>query len=382
MRKGVINYTKYKKFNVRTPKGLIMEGPPGNGKTLLAKCFSGEIDIGFIAVSGSQFQEKYVGVGSSRIRELFKLANANKPCIIFIDEIDALGRKRSTDENSNNHERDSTLNELLVNLDGFQDSNGVFLIGSTNRADLLDSALTRPGRIDKSVYIGIPDSKTRREIIKIHIIGKPYDSSLNLDKLTDITQGCSGAQIENVLNEAMLLALRDNREIITFSDIEFIVNRVLVGWQSTENEYSQKALYQIAIHEIGHAMVGLLVSDYNNLIKVTLNSWSPKTPGFTLFEIETDNIKTRAKLFSHLMVLLGGRIAEELFFDFSYTTTGASHDLEQVKKVAEMMICEYGMGMKLIFGPTNSEKTRESIDDEIEQLMAEIEIRISEMPEV
>jgi cell division protease FtsH len=359
------NFDKYKKFNVRTPKGLIFEGPPGNGKTLLAKCFSGEINSSFIAVSGSQFLEKYVGVGSSRIRELFTLAYENKPCIIFIDEIDAVGRKRS-DESSSNVERDNTLNELLVALDGFKSTEGVFLIGATNRIDLLDNALTRPGRIDKSIYIGLPNKLARSAIIDIHIKGKPCNC-IDKDTLLEMTQGFSGAQIENFINEAMLYALRNDREEILLSDLNHVVNRILTGSQSTENDISEDTLFRISIHEMGHAIVGML-TDHSKLIKVVLNLWSPKNPGYTLFETNDDmNIYTKETLMAHLMVLFGGRIAEEEFFDKSITT-GASHDLEEARKLAENMVTRYGMGTSSIY-PHSSDKYKEAVDDEVLEIL-------------
>jgi len=364
------NYEKYSKFNVRPPKGLILEGPPGNGKTLIAKSFCGEIDVGFIPVSGAQFQEKYVGVGASRVRELFKLAKDNTPCVVFIDEIDAIGRQRSSSGESHNSERDSTLNELLVSLDGFKSNNGVFVMGATNRIDLLDTALTRPGRIDKKVFIGNPDRKTREAILSIHIQGKPYEKNVNLNYLIELTNGFSGAQIENFLNEAMLYALRNNREMMHLQDLEIIANRILTGWQSTENKLSEEMLYQVAIHEMGHALVGLF-TNYKKLIKVTINLWSPKSLGYTLFEPDENdgNLITKEKLINELMVLLGGRIAEEIFFD-NKISSGASHDLQQTIALAENMITKLGMGHKLIM-PHGSEKYKELIDKETDDLINE-----------
>jgi cell division protease FtsH len=362
----LLNYTKYEKYNVRVPKGLILEGPPGNGKTILTRAFSGEINIGFIPVSGSQFQEMYVGVGASRVRELFKFADENKPCIIFIDEIDAIGRKRSTDAESSTSERDSTLNELLVGLDGFKSSNGIFLIGATNRIDLLDSALVRPGRIDKKIYVGNPDKKTRKEIIKIHLKGKPYEENLSIDKLVELTNGFSGAEIENLLNEAMLYALREGRDKIVKNDIEIITNRILTGWQIMENKLSEEMIKQVAIHEIGHALVSIF-TNYKKILKVTINLWSPKALGFTLFEESPNNIiSTKENLFKEIMVLLGGRVAEEIFYG-DKISSGAVDDFHRVKNIIQRMVLDYGMGTNL-FLPQNSDKYKEKIDLETENI--------------
>jgi cell division protease FtsH len=359
----LVNHEKYKDYNIRIPKGLILEGPPGNGKTLLAKGLAGEANASFITVSGSEFQEKYVGVGASRVRELFELAKENIPCILFIDEIDAIGRKRSSDSESSNAERDSTLNQLLVNMDGFKSTPGIFIIGATNRADLLDSALLRPGRIDKRVYIGLPDSATREAILNIHIQGKPHDTSVNVLDLVEMTMGLSGAQIENLLNEAMLFAIRMDRNYFTQYDIDNVMNRIVAGWQPTEHNITNNMLEQIAIHEMGHAIVGLLAKQHSKMTKVLINLSSPQSPGYTVFEGSTAFLYTREALFEHLMILLAGRIAEEVFYNVS-VTTGAINDFEEALKLAEKMIIYYGMGRNLIF-PSLSEKYKERIDNEV-----------------
>ena len=363
----LVNYKDYTKYNVRIPKGLIMEGPPGNGKTLLAKCFSGEIDVAFIPVSGAQFQEKFVGVGAARVRELFELATKNVPCIIFIDELDALCRQRSM-EGSSNSEHDSTLNELLVNMDGFKSKPGIFIIGATNRVDLLDNAVTRPGRIDKKIYIGNPDVSTRTAILKIHMKGKPMDKSIPIEDLLQMTQGYSGAQIENLLNEAMLHALRDKRKEMSRADLETMSTRTLTGFQAVETKMTDEQLFQVAVHEMGHAFTAIL-TNYKKVIKVNIHLWSPKSLGFTLFETkEKENaLVGKDALMGEMMILLGGRVAEELFFG-EKITTGASHDIEQTKKIAEQMVLNWGMGTKVIY-PVGSDFYRAALDKEIDELI-------------
>jgi cell division protease FtsH len=361
------NYSKYNSYNVRIPKGLILEGPPGNGKTMLAKALAGEAKVGFISVSGSQFQDKYVGVGSGRIRELFELAKKNIPCIIFIDEIDALCRKRSGDGETSGSERDNTLNELLVAMDGFKNTSGIFVIGATNRADLLDDALLRPGRIDKRIFISNPDEKTRRAILNIHIQGKPYDESVIIDDLIETTNGFSGAQLENLLNEAMLNALRENRNKFTNVDIDLVLNKMMVGWQPNEHQFTSDIIDHIAIHELGHAVVGLLSKHHSKMTKIVINLSAPKSPAYTIFESSASNILTREALLEHLMILLSGRIAEEVIYGMS-VTTGAINDFEEALKLAQRMICYYGMGKYPIY-PSMSEKYKEKIDNEVSKLI-------------
>ena len=361
------NYSKYKGYNVRIQKGLILEGPPGNGKTMLAKGVSGETNIPCIVVSGSEFQEKYIGVGSAKVRELFDLAKHNKPCIIFIDEIDAIGRARSTDGESSSGERDSTLNELLIAMDGFNTESEIFVMGATNRVDLLDDALVRPGRIDKKIYVGNPDKITRKHVIEIHIQGKPYDNSVNIDELVDITEGLSCAEIENLLNEAMLFALRANRESINKTDIDITYNKLLTGWQSTEQEFSNTTVHQICIHEIGHVIMSLHSKEHPKFRKVSLNLHSPTTPGFTLFEKSSD-LKTMNELREHIMILLAGRIAEEMFYGNASVSTGAVNDFNEALKVATTMVTSYGADTNYVYS-SQSNKYSEKVDDEVNDII-------------
>ena len=363
------NYNKYAQYNVRIPKGLILEGPPGTGKTLIAKALAGESNCNFIAVSGADFQEKYVGVGPTRIKELFGLAKKNIPCIIFIDEIDAVGRKRSSDGESSSNERDNTLNALLVEMDGFKNNTGIFIVGATNRIDLLDNALIRPGRIDKKIYIGLPDTITREAIIDIHIKGKPYCDTILLSDLVEVTEGLSGAQIENLLNEAMLNALRMNLTSFCYKDFDFVMNKMMAGWQPVEHEFTSDIIDHIAIHEMGHAIMGILSKYHSKMSKVVINLSSPKSPGYTVFKSTTTSLYTREALFEHLMILLSGRIAEEVFYNVS-VTTGAINDFEEALKLAEKMVTYYGMGSNIIY-PSNSEKYKELIDNDVIRLLNE-----------
>ena len=361
------NYKKYKKYSVRAPKGLILEGPPGTGKTLFAKALAGESNCTFIAVSGSDFARKYVGEGSARIKKLFSLAKKNIPAIIFIDELDSIGRTRSGDSESASAERDNTLNSLLVELDGFKNLNGIFVVAATNRLDIIDSALLRPGRIDKKIKIDLPDYDARKTIIQIHIKGKPYDSTINLHDLTEMLEGLTGAQIENVLNEAMLLALRNNMDFFNLQDVNFVYDRMYVGWQPLNHEFNEDLINRIAVHEMGHAVVGILSQYHSKLNKVVINLSSPNSPGYTIFKPNKNKLYFKEALFEHLMILLAGRIAEEEIFGLSITT-GASNDLREVNKLATEMIEIYGMGTHIIY-PSFSEKYRNLKDDDIIKLI-------------
>lgn len=363
----LINYEKYKNYNIRVPKGLVLDGPPGTGKTLLAKAFATECNCSFIAVSGSDFQQKYVGVGQARIKELFELAKKNIPCIIFIDELDSVGKRRSSDGESSSSERDSTLNALLVEMDGFKNNTGVFVMGATNRIDLLDRALLRPGRFDKKIHIGLPDTKTRQAIVDIHLKGKPHDSSVKIEDFIESSEGLSGAEIENILNEAMLNALRLNNTVFTNDDLQHVSNKLVSGWQPNENELTEQMIRHTAVHEMGHAILAFLSKHYCKLVKVIINLSSPTMLGYTQLNTGILEIYTEEALLEQLMVLFGGRIAEELLCDKNITT-GASMDIKQAHDLAKRMVLVYGMGNVPVYA-FESEKYKEIIDNEVMNIL-------------
>jgi cell division protease FtsH len=281
--------------------------------------------------------------------------------------LDSIGRRRSSDGESSSSERDNTLNSLLVELDGFSKSNGIFVVSATNRIDVIDTALLRAGRIDKQIRLDLPDYEAREKIIQIYIKGKPYDDTILINDLTEMFQGFTGAQIENVLNEAMLFALRNNREIFNIDDINFIYDKTFAGWTPIPHKFDKNMLERIAVHEMGHAIVGYLSQYHSKLNKVVINLSSPNSPGYTLFIPDTNSVQLKESLFEHLMILLAGRIAEEEIFGVSITT-GASNDLFEVHKLAVKMIENYGMGTHIIY-PLNSEKYKILKDNDIINLI-------------
>lgn len=355
----------YSQYNVRLPKGILLYGPPGNGKTLLARCFAGESGLSIIATSGSEFQEKYVGTGPARIRELFEFARDNTPCMIFIDEIDAVARKRGSDGEAAQAERDSTLNQLLVELDGFGSflDKKIFVMASTNRIDIIDPAMLRPGRIDKKIQVPIPDKDTRKEILKIHLDKKPIES--NFEWMVDeLTEGMSGAEIEHILNEATLLAIRKNSIPVKSEDLESVreMNIVGAGAHQMPPMTGELAL-RVAVHELGHAIVAINSINHDNPKKCTIVVTN-KMLGYTLFPPQNSTLMTLNSLSDRIKVLLGGRIAEELIFGPESISTGAADDLQKCQQLAHDMTLLYGMGTQLIY-PRLSDNSKKEIDDAV-----------------
>ena len=335
------NPKKYTRLGARIPKGFLLVGPPGTGKTLLAKAVAGEANVPFFSISGSDFVEMFVGVGASRVRDLFKVAKENAPCIIFIDEIDAVGRQRGAGMGGGHDEREQTLNQLLVEMDGFTNNSGVIMIAATNRPDVLDPALLRPGRFDRQITINTPDLKGRIAILKVHARGKTFDNSVNFDEIAQRIPGFSGADIENLLNEAALLVARDNRNEINVQDIDEAIDRVMMGPAKHSKTVSAKERKMIAYHEAGHAVIGLKLEDASIVQKVTIIPRG-RAGGYNLFIPKEEKYNpTKKELLDEITGLLGGRVAEEIVFN--EITTGAYNDIQRATKIARAMVAEYGM---------------------------------------
>lgn len=332
---------KYNKLGARIPKGVLLVGPPGTGKTLLARAVAGEAGVPFFSISGSDFVEMFVGVGASRVRDLFDQAKKNSPCIIFIDEIDAVGRQRGAGLGGGNDEREQTLNQLLVEMDGFGANEGVILIAATNRPDVLDPALMRPGRFDRQIYVNVPDVKGREEIFKVHSRNKPLASDINFKSLARLTPGFTGADIENILNESAILAARADRKIITMKDISEAVNKVMAGPAKKSRLITESDKRITAYHESGHAIVAKLMKHCDDVHEVSI---IPRgmAAGYTITLPENDdNHMTKGKLLDDIAMMLGGRAAEEIVIqDIS---TGASNDIQRATQLARKMVTEWGM---------------------------------------
>ena len=351
------NPKKFQRLGARIPKGVLLVGPPGTGKTLLAKAVAGEANVPFYYISGSDFVELFVGVGASRVRDMFKQAKQSAPCLIFIDEIDAVGRQRGTGLGGGHDEREQTLNQLLTEMDGFGANEGIIIIAATNRPDVLDPALLRPGRFDRQVTVNLPDSKEREEILGVHARNKVFASDVNLENVSQRTPGFSGADLENLLNEAALLAVRRDKEAITMDEIDEATDRVLLGPAKTSRRITEKEKKLVAIHEAGHAVIGLKLQDAQEVHKITI---IPRgmAGGYTMMlpKEEKIGIMTKDELVAQITGLLGGRASEETFM--GEITTGASDDLKRATKIARSMVTEYGMSD---LGPIQLEQKQEGV---------------------
>ena len=350
------NPKKFQSLGARIPKGILLFGPPGTGKTLLAKAVAGEANVPFYFISGSDFVELFVGVGSSRVRDMFQQAKRNAPCLIFIDEIDAVGRQRGTGLGGGHDEREQTLNQLLTEMDGFGANEGIIIMAATNRPDVLDPALLRPGRFDRQVTVNLPDVREREEILAVHAKNKTLAEGLTLENLAKRTPGFSGADLENLLNEAALLAVRRNKTKITMSEIDEATDRVLMGPAKTSHKYSESDRKLVAYHEAGHAVVGLKLANANDVQKVTIIPRG-SAGGYNMMVPSVEKLcSTKTDLLEEITGLLGGRTAEEVVF--GEITTGAHNDFEKATKIARAMVTEYGMSD---LGPLQFEQQEGSV---------------------
>jgi cell division protease FtsH len=349
---------KFQKLGGKIPKGVLMVGPPGTGKTLLAKAIAGEANVPFFSISGSDFVEMFVGVGASRVRDLFEQGKKNAPCIIFIDEIDAVGRHRGAGLGGGHDEREQTLNQLLVEMDGFESNDGVILVASTNRPDVLDPALLRPGRFDRRVVVGRPDVRGREGILKVHTRKIPLDEGVDINVIARGTPGFTGADLANIVNEAALNAARFNKKVVGMSDFEIAKDKVIMGAERRSMVLSDAEKRLTAYHEAGHALVGLKVPSADPVHKVTIIPRGMAL-GVTQQLPEADRHSyTREYMMSQIAILMGGRLAEEIYFGTDQVTTGASNDIERATELARAMVCEYGMSE---LGPLTFGKKEEQI---------------------
>ena len=349
---------RYTEMGARIPKGILLVGPPGTGKTLLAKAVAGEANVQFLSISGSDFVELYVGVGAGRVRDLFEQAKKVAPAIVFIDEIDAVGRQRGSGLGGGHDEREQTLNQLLVEMDGFGNNEGVIVMAATNRADILDNALLRPGRFDRQIYVGLPDIKGREAILKIHARDKQLADTVDLNNIAKGTPGFSGADLENLMNEAAILAVRRKERFITQDDIDEAILKVQMGPEKKSRKMSDKARRLTAYHESGHAVAGKFLKNVDPVHYITIIPRGA-AGGFTLFRPQEDleNFQSRAEMYENIVMALGGRIAEEIFLDD--ISTGASGDIQQATSIARDMVMRYGMSERL--GPIMFDSSDRSI---------------------
>ena len=394
------NPDRFTAVGAKIPKGVLLVGPPGTGKTLLAKAVAGEAGVPFFSISGSEFVEMFVGVGASRVRDLFEQAKKNAPCIVFIDEIDAVGRQRGAGLGGGNDEREQTLNQLLTEMDGFEGNTGIIIVAATNRPDVLDQALLRPGRFDRQVVVDRPDYSGRLQILSVHARGKTLSKDVDLDKVARRTPGFTGADLANLLNEAAILAARRLLSEISMDEVSDAIERVMVGPEKKDRVMSEKRKRLVAYHESGHALVGALMPDYDPVQKISIIPRG-NAGGLTFFTPSEERMESglysRAYLQNQMAVALGGRVAEEIVYGEDEVTTGASNDLQQVARVARQMVTRFGMSDRL--GPVSlgrsqggmflgrdiaaerdfSEETAAAIDEEVSQLVADAYRRATEV---
>jgi cell division protease FtsH len=345
------NGTLYQAAGAEIPKGVLLEGPPGTGKTLLAKAIASEADANFISVAASEFVELFVGMGASKIRGLFKRARDNSPCIIFIDEIDAVGRQRGTGINMANDEREQTLNQLLAEMDGFNDNEGILVIAATNRRDVLDQALLRPGRFDRIINVPYPDKESRKQIFKVHSKNKLLSPNVNKDLIAELTSGFSGAQIKNLLNEAAILSAREGNKVITEEHVLNALDKLIVGIVKKIDTRDDESRKRVSIHETGHALLAAIFNEYFDLKKATIQSTYNGAGGYTIFNeyqnITESGLYTKDLLYKRLIISMGGKAAENLYYGDIFVSVGAVQDLKQAHSLAQKMIGNFGMGTRL-----------------------------------